>query len=98
MNLSLTITPHGRPMLEEIAGEEAGGLPHARAAALREAFDAGPAMGLLLLVSDELTTILPPSLGFARDFAGTYLTRLCRTPELEENTEISPPPTEELGF
>jgi len=44
---------------------------------------------------------LPPSLGFARDFASAYLTQLCRTPELEgtaEIEEIAAPSREELGF
>ena len=57
----------------------------AAAKRIQAAFSDGQARGLLHLATVELQTGLSPSLGFGRDFARSFLTRLCQT-------QISTPP------
>jgi superfamily II DNA or RNA helicase len=100
MPIIFSISPHGRPSVQEVAegGDE---LPEAIARRICSAFDESAARGLLHLATVELQATLPLSLGFARDFAGRYLTRLCHTPDAGEGqalAPVAPPPAEELGF
>jgi len=101
--LSLYVSPHGRPGIEEAAPEDVGpdaasGLAPPVAKRIREAFAAGPAQGLLHLAAAHLQATLPPTLAFARDFARDYLTRLCHSPGIAEgggaNVEPLPAPPE----
>ncbi len=98
MTLCLVISPHGRLLLEESADLSASDLPAAQAQRITTAFSLSPAAGLLHLATVELQSALSAPFAFARDFAGTYLTRLCHTPALEggDVPEIAPPGPEEL--
>ena len=100
MSLTLTISPKGRPHLEEGLEEAEPKLPAAAAQRIAGAFTSGPAQGLLHLATTELQTDLPPSLAFARDIARDYLTRLCHTPASEAGTiaPVLPPAQEELAW
>jgi non-specific serine/threonine protein kinase len=96
-----SISPQGRLHLEETAEPEAPPLPEPIARRVLRAFADGPSRGLLHLATVELQTLLPPGLGYARDFARDYLTRLCHTPGLDGAAELAPlapPPAEELAF
>ncbi len=76
------------------------GTRDAAAMRIQGAFSDGQARGLLHLATVELQTGLLPPLGFARDFARSFLTRLCQTPDLDTATDMGPlppPPPEELA-
>jgi non-specific serine/threonine protein kinase len=97
----LSISPQGRLHVEETAESEAPPLPAPIARRVLRAFAEGPSRGLLHLATVELQTPLPAGLGYARDFARDYLTRLCHTPGLDGAAELAPlapPPAEELAF
>ena len=101
MVLATTISPQGWLHLEEATQNATAALPAATAGRLAEAFRESSACGLLHLATVELATPLPPDLAYARDFARSYLTRLCHTAGLEGATALSPvepPPVEELAF
>jgi hypothetical protein len=95
--IAVGLTPHGRIFLEESA-ESLPPLEDAVAARIRGAFDAGAATGFLHLGTIELRTHLPPTFAFWRDFARSYLTRLCHTPGVEGqgNLEEILPDSDEL--
>ncbi len=74
-------------------------LTAARAQRIEDAFGEGMAAGVLHLVMVELESRLPGALAFAREVGRGYLTRLCRTPELNDTAQlapIAPPSIEEL--
>jgi superfamily II DNA or RNA helicase len=54
------------------------------AAAIAAAFAGGTAPGLFHLGAVEVSTPLPPALGFFRDFARLFVARLCAISDLEE--------------
>jgi len=98
---TLVISPLGRLHLEERSGAAPDGLTGPADDRIVRAFAAGPAAGLLHLGTTELQTPLPLPFGYARDFARSYLTRLCQTPGLSQGDPlcpIPPPSVEELGF
>src|ERR1035437_7860988 len=101
MELTLSISPHGRPFVEEAADEAAPAMGASMATRIRDAFASSASAGLLHLATAELQATLPATLGFARDLASAYLTRLCQLPGLEGQIEIPPietPVREELAF
>ena len=108
MGITLSISPHGRPVLEVEAGGSGGALDASnvgapgRAAAERiaESFGAGEWAGLVHLATVELQTPLPPSLAYAREFAREYLTRRCHTPGTDGGAvePLPPPAREELAL
>src|SRR5512145_473572 len=72
----------------------------AAAKRIAAAFSQSAPAGLLHLATAELKTPLPPALSWCRDFARSYLTRLCQSPQLGEATRIdavSPPADDELA-
>ena len=80
---------------------DAAGLDGAVGKRIHAAFADSTARGLLHLATTELQSSLPPPLGFARDFARLYLTRLCQTPVDGESGKVPPiqPPSEsDLAF
>src|SRR5688500_5011991 len=106
MPMTLSISPHGRPFLDAAPPDAAGSASAAGAAdgqagqRIEGAFSRSPWHGLLHLATAELQTALPSGLSFARDFARTYLTRLCQTPGLEGAADappVPPPPADELA-
>ena len=62
------------------------------------AFGTDPSAGLFALAATRPELPPPPSLTFWREFASTYLTQLCRTPEVGGKTPspVDPPPSLEL--
>src|SRR5438128_3571170 len=90
MPLDLSISPHGQLLTQEsLAGSEAAAeAPVSRRVAA--AFAGGTAHGLLHLATTEHNSPLPPPFAFAREFARTYLTRLCQTPEPERHAALPP--------
>jgi hypothetical protein len=112
MALTLSISQHGRPLVEagenERAPAEGGGhgsgLGSGAEAGIRAAFGESPAAGLLHLATVQLGATLPASLDFARGLAREYLTRLCRMPELLDASagaavtigEVAPPSAADL--
>src|SRR5262245_56502931 len=96
--IALTITPQGHLLIEDAPDEGAtnGKLSLAGTTRVREAFEKGQAEALLYLGAVELTTALPVSIAFARDFARDYLTKLSRAADLEP--VITAPAREELAF
>src|SRR3954468_3082428 len=100
MGWTLSISPHGRPLLVEEGEGAAPVLSAAAAERLDVAFHAGDSAGLLHLATAELQTVMPAPLAYARDFARRYLTRLCRT-GVEGGGAPGPveaPAAEELAF
>lgn len=67
-------------------------LEEAVARRLARAFDQGQAQGLLHLATRELETGVPPEFAFARDFACSFLTCLCHTPDTSSTLELTPIP------
>ncbi|SHH77402.1 DEAD/DEAH box helicase [Desulfofustis glycolicus] len=82
MTLELALTPAGCLYLLDTAGDEKN---HSLTAAwlnrVTAGFSAGQGAGLFALAATRPEGALSPSFGFWRDFAVSYLTRLCRTPE-----------------
>ncbi len=100
MPLELYLTPKGHLHVRETSeGTSALDGPIARRVAT--AFDQGLAHGLLHMATIELQSSLPPSFGFAREFARLYLTRLCQSPIDEASRALAPipaPPESDLAF
>jgi non-specific serine/threonine protein kinase len=101
MALTLSISPQGRLHIVESAEAVVPPLGEGAADHIRRAFATSPAAGLLHLAGAELQTALPAALGYIRDFARSYLTQLCRMPEVDgqpQTPAIPAPPPEELAF
>jgi non-specific serine/threonine protein kinase len=100
MAIGLSISPHGRPFVEDSAD---GGTPSdgPLAKRLRAAFGESAARGLLHLATAELQSHLTPDFAFAREFARDYLTQLCHTPDQGDGKPpdpLPPPVTDALGM
>src|SRR3712207_6513122 len=67
MPIALTISPHGRLLVEESADESLGSPDPAATKRITAAFAESPSRGLLDLATTELQAVLPPSFAFARD-------------------------------
>jgi non-specific serine/threonine protein kinase len=80
--LALTVSPSGRLRLQE--DPDAPALDPGPAEAIAAAFAGGPAAGLFHLGAAEVSTPLSPALGFFRDFARLFVTRLCAVGDVEE--------------
>jgi non-specific serine/threonine protein kinase len=88
--LTLAVSPAGRVRLVEDPG--APSLDPRPAEAITAAFAGGTAPGLFHLGAVEVSTPLPPALGFFRDFARVFVTRLCAIGDLEERrAEVAVP-------
>jgi non-specific serine/threonine protein kinase len=101
MPFELVLSPRGHLHIREASQPDATGLEGALGKRIHAAFADSTARGLLHLATSELQSSLPPPLGFARDFARLYLTRLCQTPVDGESGKVPPiqPPSEsDLAF
>jgi hypothetical protein len=99
VSLRLSLTPHGRLVLDRDAG--AAGLEGGLAERLERAFERGPGHGLLLLGADETGTALPPVYSYWREFATRYVTALCTQQDGDEppkKVRVAAPPEIELEF
>jgi non-specific serine/threonine protein kinase len=91
--LTLAVSPSGQLRLLE--SPDAPPLDPRPASAIADAFAAGTAAGLFHLGAVEVSSPLPPALGFFRDFARLFVARLCAVGDLEERraaVEIPVPP------
>ncbi len=105
MMLETSIMPSGHLHLEITGGVAE---PNSREKAIASAFagenGGGMGRGLLRLAIAELQTPLGPELGFARELARDYLTRLCHAAAAEGGAEaaewkqVPPPAREELAL
>ena len=96
---TLAVSPHGQLHLVPAGPHEAAPTPSV-ARRLEKAFSQNAAQGLLYLGSAEVSTPLPPAWAFWRDFARSFVHRLCANPDLEalrERVQIAPP-SEELEW
>ena len=84
--LALAVSPSGRLRLLE--DPDAPALDPEPARAIAAAFTIGPAAGLFHLGAAEVSTPLSPALGFFRDFARLFVTRLCAVGDLEEQRAL----------
>ena len=75
--ISPVLTPHGHLLLAPDADEHP--LPVELQQRFVDAFALGAGHGLLHLGATEVGTVLPPALGWWRDFAAHYVTALCAT-------------------
>jgi non-specific serine/threonine protein kinase len=101
MPFELFLTPQGHLHVREAAEADGGTLDGALGKRIGERFGESPSDGLLHLATTELQSALPPTFGFAREFARLYLTRLCQTPIDEESGSVPPvpqPPESDLAF
>src|SRR5262249_37333692 len=80
--LTAVVSPSGRLRLLE--DPDAPALDLQPAGAITAAFAVGPTAGLFHLRAVEVSTPLPRGLGFFRDFARLFVTRLCAIGDLEE--------------
>jgi superfamily II DNA or RNA helicase len=80
--LTLAVSPSGR--LRFLESPDAPPLDPRLAEAITAAFADGTAAGLFHLGAVEVSTSLPPALGFFRDFARLFVARLCAIGDLEE--------------
>ena len=90
---TLAVSPAGRLRLLE--SPDAPALDPRPAEAIAAAFAGGTAAGLFHLGAVEVSTPLPPALGFFRDFARLFVARLCAIGDLEERgpeVEVPAPP------
>ncbi|HWC01642.1 MAG TPA: DEAD/DEAH box helicase [Methylomirabilota bacterium] len=79
---TLAVSPSGR--LRLLKSPDAPALDPKPAETIAAAFAAGTAAGLFHLGAGEVSTSLPPALGFFRDFARLFIARLCAISDLEE--------------
>ena len=80
--LTLAISPSGR--LRLIENPDAPPLDPRLAQGIADAFASGTAAGLFHLGAVEVSSPLPPALGFFRDFARIFVARLCAIGDLED--------------
>jgi hypothetical protein len=97
MNADLILTPSGHLRIQETNTRE-GTLSGAWLERVRETFTLSQSQGLLALAGARPETVPSPSFSFWKDFAGRYLTQLCRTPESlgKHLNPIDPPLESEL--
>jgi superfamily II DNA or RNA helicase len=101
MASELYLSPQGHLHVREVAKSDGAALDGALGKRTHAAFALGPAHGLLHLATTELQSSLPAPFAFAREFARSYLTRLCQSPTNGEAGVIAPipPPAEtDLAF
>src|SRR2546423_9890930 len=99
MSLGLSISPHGRLLVDGSGGDDGAAsadvapVDGALARRITAAFAESTARGLLHLATAELQTHLPAPFAFARDFGREYLTRLCHTPGVDASADPGPSPS-----
>ena len=79
--LALQLTPQGR--LHLVDTDDAPPIDEGVAERLTTASAGGTGHALLYLGASEVGTVLPPVLGYWRDFASRYVTTVCGSPDLQ---------------
>ncbi len=94
MKYEIILTPNGHLRLREVERDSAAAAD-AWMKRVVAAFSSSWTYGLFSLAATKPDMPLSPSLLYWRDFAGYYLTELCRTPEfIETRLEAVEPPSE----
>lgn len=97
--MTISISLYGRLFVEPAADTQTSP-DDALLGRIGQVFAQGQSEGLLHLATRQLQSNLPSAFAYARDFGSLYLTQLCRTPEIEGVTELSPvaaPSSEEFA-
>ena len=81
------LTPHGRLLLASV--DDAPALPPDLSRRLEESFASGSGHGLLQLGAGEVGTVLPPALGYWREFAARYVTAVCTLPDVGNRAALT---------
>jgi len=94
----IAVSPSGR-LLPRGGQADAGGGADAWTRKVSAAFKADRSAGLFSLAATQPASPPPPTLAYWQDFAGRYLTELCRTPESagERLDPVEPPEDGELA-
>src|SRR5436309_14334293 len=92
MPLDLSISPHGQLRTHESAAESEAAPDSAASRRIAAAFAHATPHGLLHLATAEHQSTLSPPFAYAREFARTYLTRLCQRPEQQRAAALPPVP------
>ncbi len=91
--MELALTPSGRITVLQTADSQ-GAEPDSQLARLAKAFATNQGEGLFLLATERFESQFSPAFIYWRDFAASYLTTLCHTPEIAGlELEPIPPPT-----
>ena len=101
MNGTLKITPEGKLLWNQSAGDPALTISATIQQRIANGFARGDSAGLLHLATVELQSHLTPELAYFRDFGREYLLRLCHTPGSENQAgpqAVAPPALEDLAF
>ena len=97
-SIHLVLTPRGHLVMAQ--ADDGLVSDGAVAERLQQAFERGTGDGLLQLGAGEVTTPLPPTFAYWRDFAGQFVTALCAQPDagepLDAVTFLPAPPTANL--
>ena len=96
IRLTLSITPAGHLAVRTVEADSSDTIAPDAAARIRDAFADGVGAGLLQLGMAEITTPLPSSFGYWRDFAGRYVAAVCARGE-DTGSAIVPPDQEVLA-
>ncbi|MCA9067323.1 MAG: DEAD/DEAH box helicase [Planctomycetaceae bacterium] len=105
-HMELVLSPAGHLSLSQTpsdAGEfswnRSGGLSDRQGQTLQKTFEKSSAEGLLALANLEGSGITSPQFRYWRDFAATFLTKLCQTSEAPDGqwAPVSSPTSEELA-
>ena len=83
------ISPHGDLVLEPADPGEAPPLPEGFASRISGVFALGTGHALLELGTREISSVLPPSYGFWRDFAVRFVTAICTAPDVPAPTSTT---------
>jgi non-specific serine/threonine protein kinase len=88
--VALSVTPAGHLVVRLADADGAHPIAAEAAARIAAAFEAGTGAGLLQLGTAEVTTPLPPELGYWRDLAARYVAAVCARGD-DTTTPIAPP-------
>ncbi|MHB0956918.1 MAG: DEAD/DEAH box helicase [Pirellulaceae bacterium] len=99
--MELALTPSGRIVVRSTTHTSDSPSPSmqkaeadAQLSRVTKAFGVSQGEGLFLLATERFSGPLPPSFAYWREFAASYLTALCHTPEIVGwQLEAIPPPT-----
>ncbi|MGO9112050.1 MAG: DEAD/DEAH box helicase [Thermoguttaceae bacterium] len=96
--MELALTPSGRITLRQTV-DSPETQPGGQLNRVAKAFGTSQGEGLFWLATERFEGPLPPAFSYWRDFAVSYLTALCHTPEIAslELEEIPPPTQAELA-
>lgn len=92
MTYELFLTPSGHIQIQQSLAEKADSAEQDDAwmRLVADAFASSLGAGLFALAATKPNLPLPPAFAYWRDYAGLYLTELCRTPDSEPGIALDP--------